>query len=419
MRVLLVHSFLYPGHGGDSVYTLRLARLLEAHGHEVGSFGMRDARNAPQRFSRHEVPPIDYEQLRSRRSAAGGLRVLARAIYSPAARRRLGALLDEWRPDVAHLQSIHYHLTTSILRELRARRIPVVWTQHNLALVCCNYMLSGGTICERCRPARYWSPILTRCKKGSLAASTVGALQLAADRLSGVYACVRRFVAISGFYKRKLVEFGFDAGRIAVVPNFYEAPGPEEESGTGDYLLYFGRLSPEKGVATLLEALAAVPEARLRIAGDGPERARLETLSRAAAPGRVEFLGRLEGAELGHVVRGSRLTVTPSIWYENFPNTVVESFVRGRPVVGAAIGGIPELVQDGVTGLLFAPGDAADLAAKLRHALRSSDLDAMGSRARGFALRELDPELHYRRLAALYGEAISESLAAGRKRAAS
>ena len=420
MKVLLVHSFLYPEHGGDSVYTLRLGRLLEEQGNEVGYFGMRDPRNVEHPLSHHEVAPIDFDALNVRKSFASGLRVLGRAVYSPAARRHLGRLLDEWHPDIVHLQSIHYHLTTSILPELYARRIPVVWTQHNLALVCCNTMLKGDTICERCKPNRFYSPILIRCKKGSLAASLVGSLQLSADHLRGVYEGVDRFITVSRFYKEKLAEFGFDRSRISVVPNPYEAPPAVEDRTSGGrtgYLLCLGRLTPEKGVETLIDAMPRLPgEIELLVVGDGPQRPRLER--RAAERGaRVRFLGERRGAELEALIGGCLLSVTPSICYENFPNTVVESFIRGKPVVAAAIGGLPELVVHGETGLLFRPGDASDLAGRLDRALRDRGrLVELGEKARAFALRELDPRLHYRRLMEIYERHTDRPLAAARHR---
>ena len=404
MRVLMVQTFYYQ-RGGDSTYMLGLSKLLEERGHEVVPFGMETANNLPTPYARYFVSEIDFPALLARRSPGAAWRVLARSVYSGEARRKIAELADAVKPDVAHFHNIHAHLTTSIVAPLRARGVPIVWTLHDFRLVCPNTsFLRGGEICERCLPNRFYEAVLRRCKKGSLPASLVAAITTLYDRAARVPSRIDRFVAPSAFLKRKLAEGGFDPARIAVVPNFVDLDSyralPEK-----DYFVYIGRLLHEKGLDHLVRAVSKLDRGRLVIVGEGPVEGDLRALVRELGTDRVEFAGHRSGEELRRLVAESQFVVLPSRWYENLPFAIMEAMASSKPVVASDLGGIPEMVDDGATGLLFPAGDVDALAGRLRSMLADrAAREEMGRRGREKAERLYGRDAHYERIMGIYGE---------------
>ncbi len=404
MRILQIQTYHYR-RGGDSTYMFNLSRLLEERGHEVVHFAMRHPDNLPSPYADYFVSGIDFPALLERPTPAAALRVLARSIYSGEAREKIARLAADTRPDIAHIHNIHAHLTTSILSPLERAGIPIVWTLHDYKLVCPNSdLLSRGEVCERCIPNRFHHILLRRCKKGSLGASGVAMLVALYDRLTGVPSRVDRFVAPSRFLEGKMIEGGIGRDRISWLPNFVET-GEPIAGQEGDYYLYFGRLSPEKGVDVLIRAAAGLGRGRLLILGDGPERESLERLASELGAGNIEFLGRRPADEVRSILGAARFVVLPSRWYENLPFSAMEALAAGRPVVASDIGGIPEMVDDGVNGFLVPPGDEGALAERIAALLDDPALRAeMGSRGRAKALELYDPEHHYARIMEIYGE---------------
>lgn len=407
MKILMVQTFHFL-RGGDSTYMFNLTRLLEEHGHEVVHFAMRHPQNLPCPQEAYFTREIDFPALLERSSPAAAWAVLSRSIHNREARRAIARLAGDARPDIAHLHNIHGHLTTSILRPLCARGIPVVWTCHDCRLVCPNSsFLCRGELCERCLPRRYWHAVLRRCKKGSLAASAVAALTSAWDRMTGVPRRVDRFVTPSRFVAGRLAAGRIDPRRIVPIPNFVDL-GPVETVPEGDYCLYFGRLLHEKGIDTLIRAMGALERGRLLIAGEGPLREELGRLAERVAPGRVEFCGFRTGARLRALIAGAQFVVVPSRWYENLPFSVMEAMAAGRAVVAADIGGIPEMVDDGVTGLLYPVGDEQALRGRLERLFGDPPLRrAMGARGREKAERLYGRERHYERILQVYREVLA------------
>jgi glycosyltransferase involved in cell wall biosynthesis len=400
----MVQTFYYH-RGGDSTYMLSLSRLLEEKGHEVVPFAMENPRNLPSPYARFFVSEIDYPELMRRASPGAAWNVATRSVYNGEARRKIAALADEVKPDVAHFHNIHAHLTASIVSPLRKRGVPIVWTLHDYRLICPNTsLLSRGEICERCIPNRFYQAALQRCKKGSLAASCVAMLTTLYDRFERLPSRIDRFVTPSDFLKSKLLEGGFDPARIECVPNFADLAGfaglPEK-----DYFCYIGRLSHEKGLDVLVRAVASLDAGRLLLVGDGPEAESLRTLARELGTNRVEFAGYRSGEELRRIVAESQFVVLPSRWYENLPYTVMEAFASSKAVVASRIGGVPEMVDDGVNGLLVPAGDAAALAAALRRMLGDRRArEEMGRRGREKAERRYGREKHYQEIERIYRE---------------
>lgn len=390
-RLLSLNNYHYRRGGADAMH-LEHERIFERLGWETASFAMQHPHNEPSPWSEHFAEELELGQ----DYPAGRKLVMAgRVIYSFEARRKLGRLLDQWRPDVAHAHNIYHHLSPSVLDALRVRGVPTVLTAHDLKLACPAYkMLNDTGVCERCRGGNLLHLVRHRCIHGSLPVSALVMMESAVHRVLGLYrrnlACV---VAPSRFFCAKLAEWGWPQERLRHVPNFVRAelysPGYEP----GDYALYFGRLAPEKGIATLIDAAARAGVA-LRIAGTGPIEEALR--ARAKRLGNVRFEGYVAGQALHDLVRGARVVVLPAEWYENAPLSVLEAYALGKPVIGARIGGIPELIQEGETGFLFPSGDGAALAELLATVagLAPARLAAMGRSARALVARELT-EQHY------------------------
>jgi len=407
VRILMVQTFHYY-RGGDSTYMLSLSRLLEEKGHEVVPFAMEHPRNLPSPYARYFVSEVDYPELLSRASLGAAWKVATRSIYNGEARRKIAALADEVRPDVAHFHNIHAHITTSIVSPLRARGIPIVWTLHDYRLICPNTsLLSRGEICERCIPDRFHEAVLQRCKKGSLPASFVAMLATLYDRLARIPARIDRFIAPSDFLRSKLLEGGFDPARVVCVPNFVDLAlytGLPEK----DYFCYLGRLSPEKGLDILIRAVAGLDAGRLLVVGDGSEAEALRKLAAELKTSRVQFAGHRSGEDLRRILAQSQFVVLPSRWYENLPFAVMEAFASSKAVVASRIGGIPEMVDDGVNGLLFPTGDEGSLAACLVRMLGDRRLrEEMGRRGREKVERLYEREGHYAQIERIYRDVIA------------
>ena len=421
MRVLQANKFFYR-RGGTETALFQTTQLLERYGHEVIPFAMRDARNLPSEYSRYFVSKVE---LRRKVGPLGALRwrpwaTAGRILYSREAERRMEALIRATKPDIAHLHNIYHQLSPSILRPLRRHRIPTVLTLHDYKLICPNYSLATrGAVCERCKGHKYYQAVLQRCVKDSWLKSALCSIEAYAHRAWAIYTeGVDLYIAPSRFMRRKMMEFGLDGERIVHMPNFLNLEEYEPNGSRGDYFVYSGRIEPVKGVVTLLEAVGRSEVAKqfeLRIAGDGELAAALEAQSRAKGVDHARFLGWLPPEEVGSLLRGAMFSVVPSQWYENAPFTIYEAYAYGTPVVASRIGGIPELVEDGRTGLLFEPGDAEDLRRKIDYLLTHPAVVAeMGRNARRVAEQAYGPERQHERLMEVYARA-GESHGMGRQ----
>lgn len=411
MRVLQVNKF-YRVVGGSERYLFNLSTLLEARGHEVIPFSMDHPDNVATPYARFFVNRIDYYArdpwTRLRAAAAA----LPRMIWSRHAAERMRALLAEARPDIAHLHMIDHQISPSILPVLRNAGVPVVLTAHQYKLVCPNYRLLNertNRICERCLDGAYWHPVVERCHKGSWASSAAIALETTLHKRWRVY---ERYVDIvhapSRFMGETLARGGIardvirHADLTLDLEQFAYAPAP------GQGLVFFGRLSAEKGLDTLLAAMRDERDLPLVIVGGGPERERLEQAACAMRLDHVTFVGPQYGDELRLRIAAAAAVVLPSEWYENSPLVIYESFALGRPVIGARIGGIPEYITPGETGFLFAAGDAADLRRALGEFRAAQPRwTELGRNARAFAERRFSHDAHYANIMAIYEEAAA------------
>lgn len=398
--ILCVNNYHYLRGGAEAVYFAH-QDLMESLGWDSACFAMQHPDNLPSPWSPWFVEELEYGR---GYGMAGTLKRAAKAVYSLEARRKLTQLLDRFTPDLAHLHNIYHHLSPAILPLLKSRGIPVVLTAHDLKLACPSYrMLAGGRICERCKGGNYLNAVAQRCVKDSVAASALVAFESGLHSLLGTWRQVDKVIVPSRFYLARLQEWGWPASKLVYVPNWLDTRHLTPASEAGRYFLYAGRLSEEKGIATLLQA-AALAKVELKIAGTGPMAEAAAALA-GNLDVQVEFLGHLKGEALRDTVRGARAVVVPSEWYENAPMSLLEAHALGKPVLGADIGGIPELLEEGQTGWLFPSADAASLARQMQEVMQMPDarLLQMGANCRDQVARRFSRQAHLEGLLATYG----------------
>ena len=363
IRVLMINKFLHPN-GGSETYIFRLGETLTALGHEVQFFGMEhEGRCVGNRVGAYTAD-MDFHGA----STLDKLTYPLRTIYSGEARRKLRAVLEDFQPDVCHLNNFNYQLTPSVILEIvkwrreTGRDCRIVFTAHDFQLVCPNHMLNNPIThenCEKCLGGHFLHCVKGKCIHGSTAKSAIGAMEALLWNAAKVYRHIDQIICCSRFLKGKMDTNPLFADKTIAMHNFVDRPA-DAAASKQDYVLYFGRYSQEKGVHLLLEAARTLPEIPFIFAGKGPLEAELTDVPN------IRNVGFQSGEELARLIREARFSLCPSQWYENCPFSVMESIAHGTPVLGADIGGIPELGIPGQTGALFTPGDAESLTEKLR-----------------------------------------------------
>lgn len=386
MRVLLVNKFHYLK-GGAETYDFALAEGLQAMGHEVARFSMKHPNNVPSKWDKYFVEQREYNDSTSpAKKVADGLAL----IYSNEAKRNFQALCEEFQPEIVHMSNVHRQITLSVLDApyLRQHKVSVVYTAHDYILCCpCYTMVDGeGKVCDACLDGRFRHCLEKHCMKGSRAKSALAMTEAAFLRAHKSYAKIDRIVCPSQFMKNKLDEAGF-SDKTVYLQNFLTQAqvdmantvfNPEKYEREEPYFLFFGRLDKVKGIETLVRAFINVAyelpdEWKLKIVGDGPQRGDIEHLlaeTDESIRKRIELLGYKSGEELQSIVANARFAVMPSVWRENMPYSGMEALAAGTPIIGADIGGIPELVREGETGLLFKHGDVGALSEALLYTAR-------------------------------------------------
>ena len=408
MNILFLNNYNYIRGGAENVF-LSEAGLTKSAGHGVNLFCRSHPDNKPDINARFFPSAMVTDSLKP---SLDSLRSLSQMVYSREAAARLDQMLGEVPIDVAHAHNIYGRLTTSVLDCLYRHKIPVVMTLHDYKLICPSYKLMfRNRVCEACKGRRYYHAVLKGCHKESRIASAIYAAEtLFNDILDKYRRNVTTFIAPSRFLKNKLVEFGWPAQQISYVPNFIVSENFQPQFKKSGYFIYLGRLSQEKGIGTLIHAFQKIGSrnARLKIVGEGPLKSSLQAL--IAGDERIEFTGYLSGADLAEVIRGALAMVIPSEWYENAPMSVLEAFACGTPVIGARIGGIPEMIEDGVHGYLFDSGNATDLQEKLELMLDMAEerVRAMGRAVRLKVEAQYCSARHYDMLMDVYQHAIEQ-----------
>ena len=411
MKILQVNKYFYVK-GGPERYMFGVSKLLRAHGHDIAFFSMNNAKNGFSEWSKYFVHNVDYNK---EAGIVNGIRMSKNILYSKESFDKISQLVDEFKPDVAHLHNFNHQLSPSILVALKSKKVPVVMTVHDYKLVCPSYsMLNHGNVCELCRERRFYSCLGTKCHKNSFAKSAVATLESYLHHcIFKSYQHIDRFICPSVFIMKKLQEMGLK-GNFSHLANFVDVGkfnplNHSFEKKTADRFIFLGRLSKEKGVDTLFEAVKGLP-VKLDIVGEGPMKKGLEERIRQESINNINLKGYLKTEELMGAVRGSFMGVVPSEWYENNPLSILEAFACGVPVIGTSIGGIPELVKDGETGFLFQLGNVDDLRDKIIRAINSGEeVEKMGERARRMVEEKYSPGTHYGTLIEIYKDAIKSS----------
>lgn len=398
MRILLCNTYLFRK-GGAEVSFFGLAELLLDKGHEVAFFGMADPKNEVCENSDFFVSNVEFSDYKPR-NLMWNARAFKRVLYSTEAACKVRRLIQHNMPDLVYVNNIAHHISPSILDVFRSLGLPVVMYVNDYKIICPNsLLLNRAGVCEKCKGRRYYNALIHRCKRDSLIPSAVACIEAYAHYHKRIYDSVRAFLAPSQFCKERLVEFGVDGEKIFVVPNFVS---PEDfrpkDTSSEPFCVYFGRLSREKGLKVLIEA-AKVCGHKLLIIGDGELKSSLVRYAEELGAGNVSFRDGMGFDELMTTVGASLFTVFPSLCYETFGRSILESFALGKPVVASRIGAIDELVDDGIDGLLCEPGDHEDLAEKMTFMYTSrSAAEKMGKNGRAKAMSRFTPENHYDRL---------------------
>jgi glycosyltransferase involved in cell wall biosynthesis len=425
MRIAIVNKFLFVNGGQESVM-LDEAQWLSAEGHTVALWGMDHPRNLPDlSYRQYFVETVDFSRVDPQPGAPGAAPpnkwVLAKNfIHNAEAARRFKAFLDDFKPEIIHAHGIAHQLTTAILPVATQCGVPVVNTLHDYQIVCPNYTLlipgqkgQKPTLCSdtKCFGGRFINAVTHRCVKGSLAASALSALEM--QLFSHRYPeHVARFISPSQFLKQLVVRAGIAPDQCVVVPNAYT---PLPVAGLANTVplpragfLYLGRLSYEKGLHTLLDAFAPLTHTTLTLIGTGPLQGDLELRIAREGLHHIRLAGFVSRDDLAPYYQAAQAVVLPSEWYENAPMVILEAFAHRTPVIGSAMGGIPETVQDGVTGLTFAAGDPVELRHCVERLLAEPSLGTtLGRQAYQFLSNHMAPKHHLTQLLAVYHDVLA------------
>lgn len=409
MKVLLVNN-LHRRRGGADIVYFNTAELLRQAGHEVYFFSFSTEDMEPCSESSFFAPSQDKVPVLQR---------MRNYCFNKTAADKLQSLIDKIHPDIAHVHLIWGGLSPSVLVTLKKNHIPVVHSVHDYRMVCPAYTFRSidGQICEKCKGGKYYNCAIKRCSKGKLLESLLMAYEMYhRERKYNAYKLIDGFIFVSEFAKNKHEEFNaaFSTVPSIVLYNFWSGEAhvePHRADLYSSYYLYYGRLSREKGVNTLIAAFEKTPELNLKIVGEGPEKEVLHEACEARGIRNVGFLGYQSGETLFSIVRNAKFVCVPSEWYENNPMTIVESYALGTPVIGARIGGIPEIVENGETGLVFEAGNTQSLVDILHQSAGLNDAQyyKMREGAERFALAYFSKTTHLQKLVQFYQRVINSA----------
>lgn len=402
MKVLMVNKFHYLK-GGSEKYYFELAELLKENGHEVAFFSMKDEKNIKTDCKEYFVEPIDL-------NTGSKLKALD-VIYSKENKKKMEEALEEFKPDIVHLNNFQRQLSASTIDPIKKRNIPIVFTAHDVQAICPAIIMMDNdkNICEKCMKGKYLNCIKKKCNKGSTLKSIVGALEGYYYRAKNIYTNKIDFIITpSEFYRGKMIEDGIPENKIKALHNFVELKDYDLETSDEGYALYFGRLSKEKGILNLINAFTKLKEGKLYIAGEGPEKETIENIIKEnKLEDRVKLLGFLNSDQMKETIRKCKFVVVPSIWYENCPYSVMETLAIGKPVIGADIGGIPELVINNRSGLTYKYDSVEELSNKMKKLFKNEELvKEFGTNAKKQANELYRKDVYYKNIMSIYEKLV-------------
>lgn len=402
MKIVQVNNYCYIRGGSEKVF-LGEIEVLSKLGHSVAVFSRGHERNLRCDFSTFFPPDIKDEGTFSR------VRMFLEYIYSFRVYEAFSSFINKFPPDVVHLHNIYGRLTTSVIDAARKARVPLVLTAHDYKLVCPTYlMLNKGKPCEKCLQGNYLNCVVQNCHHSGFTGSLLYTMESYFNRFFKKYEKVDYLIAPSNFLRDKLINGGYSHQKVVHIPNFVNTSGITPNFEPGDYIVYIGRVSGEKGIKTLVDAVKTT-KIQAKIVGEGPLSKWLQGIIASEGIPNIILVGYKSGDDLLDILRNSAFMVLPSEWYENAPLSILEAYACGKPVVASRIGGIPEMVLDGVTGFLFEPGNVEQLKEIMVSLYNNKKLIAqMGKNARDMVEREYSPERHYEMLMDIYEKAIAK-----------
>lgn len=400
MKILMVNKFHYYK-GGSEKYYFELAKLLKEHGHDIAFFSMKDEKNVITDCKEYFVKNINL-------NSNNKLKALD-IIYSKENKKKMEEALADFKPDIVHLNNFQRQLSASIIEPIKKRNIPIVYTAHDLQAICPAILMldNNNNICEKCLNGKYRYCIEKTCIKKSKLKSLLGVIEAKYYDNKKIYSDkINLIITPSKFLKSKLVEKGISKNKIRVIPNFSDEKNYKIE-GEG-YALYFGRLSAEKGILNLLQAFKNIKSHKLLIAGVGPEEENIkDIIKQNNMEKNVKLLGFLQENEIEEYIKKARFVVVPSICYENFPYGVLEAHLAGKPVIGANIGGIPEIISDGETGLLYQYNNIQELSEKMKILFEDNILlNKMNENIKNISKEKYNKENYYDSIIEVYNSLL-------------
>jgi len=400
MNILMVNATWYPS-GGDWTYISSICNLYEKNGHKIIPFAMKDSRNFNTEFEKYFVTEINYASLNEKISFKNIFKALYRSIYSRESIKNLNKLLDEHQVDLAQLNNIHNIQTPAIISVLKKRKIPVVWRILDYKILCPNRtFLSNNLICEKCFKTKYYNCFLNKCKKNSYSASLLTTIETYFNKLMPYYDEIDFFLFQSEFSKNLFYKYGYDINKMSIIENPYDAdeiiPQYNNIFHENNYILYFGRISQEKGLMTLYQSMKNLPDINLKVIGDGPYLEESKNYIKINKLSNIEFLGPKWGDSLEPYIRNCEFVVLPSEWYEPNPYVVLQSFSFGKTVIATNIGGIKDMIKNDINGILCEPFNHNDLSKAIIKLYNDHDkIIYLGKNARKILELKYNPKKYY------------------------
>jgi glycosyltransferase involved in cell wall biosynthesis len=395
MNILFINKFHYLKSGCERHY-FDLAEMLAKNGHKVKHFSMLHPNNFNSPDSPYFIDNIDFDN--------NNFLSPLKFIYNWQAAGNLKKLLKQEKVDIAHLHNIAHQLTPAIIRVLKKNNIPVVMTLHDYKLFCPNYQLfTRGKYCEKCISGNYFNCTSNKCIKDSTLKSLLGSIEAYINnKIFKFYEGVDQFIAPSQFMADMAERSGVPKDKIKVLYNFTNINDNFSQNNPGEYLLYFGRLSSEKGVEILIEAMSFV-DSKLKIAGDGPDLEKLKNLVKIKnLENKVELVGQRNSQEIAGLVSNAKAVVIPSVWTENMPLSMLEAMAGGKVVLASDSGGMKEIINDGVNGYLFDSGNINDLALKINKVISNNGLKFIEDNAKKTIQEKCDPSRYLEKITNIY-----------------
>lgn len=420
---ILIANYRYFVSSGPERYMFNAISKLEAMGHDVFPFSVKFSKNQPTPYERYFVEPIGgrdevfFEQ--HRKSPTAFLRGLSRLFYSHEVERAISAMASEVKPDIAYLMCYLRKLSPSLLVGLKKHGVPIVVRLPDYGMLCPQlHCLRGNEPCTKCISQGPFASVRYGCVKGSRAISMLNYLATQFHKRRGYFNLIDAFVTTNQFMYSMMLEAGYDQKLLHCIPTFVDTnrflPGMAERDNYG---VYVGRIDRPKGVHVILEAAAHLKSIpvfkgmRLKIVGQGHEREYVQSLEKTVKEQKlneiVDFIGDIPPDSVPEVIRKAKFSIVPSIWYENLPNTILESLSCATPVIGSDIGSIRMTIQDGISGLLFEPSNGKSLADAIVRLLSDTEIQKkMPSKCREIAISTYSSDMHLHKLLTLFESII-------------